>query len=346
MKDQLKSFLENARWFGGKGRTFEVVEVRRLALPGSADPDTTAPLGLVTIELVTVRYDSGETDVYQVPLSYYLGERPRLNHALVGVWEDYELGHVWAYDALHDHSATPLWLRGFSEGKQLGDVVFHKVDDPEIDLNARSTVMTAEQSNSSVTFGDDSMMKVFRRVGPGHNPDIEILAALTEAGNEHIASLYGWMETPSGDGDVLQLGILQQFLRTASDGWDLALVSLRSLYGNGDTHPEESGGDFASEAHRLGASVADMHTSLAHAFPTETWESDRLQRLADDMGDPTRRRAGRRTGAAGARGRVAGDLRLGAHAGPAGDRPARARRPAPGADPAHGAELEDHRLRG
>ena len=283
MKGQLKSFLQNARWFGGKGREFEVVDVRRLSLPGSADPDTTAPLGLVTVELVTIRYDDGSTDTYQVPLSYYLGERPRLNHALVGVWEDDELGHIWAYDAVHDHSATPLWLRGFSEGEPLGDLVFHRVGEPQIDLHARSTVMTAEQSNSSVTFGDDSMMKLFRRVGPGHNPDIEILAALTEAGNEHIACLYGWVETPTDDGDVLQLGILQQFLRTASDGWDLALVSLRSLYGNGDTHPEDSGGDFAAEAHRLGAAVADMHSSLASAFPTEAWQPERLDGLADDM---------------------------------------------------------------
>lgn len=283
MKDQLKTFLENARWFGGKGRDFEVVEVRRLSLPGSADPDTTAPLGLVTIELVTIRYEDGSTDVYQVPLSYYLGERPRLNHALVGVWEDDELGHVWAYDAVHDHSATPLWLRGFSDGEPLGDVVFHKIGQPHLDLHARSTVMTAEQSNSSVTFGDEAMMKLFRRVSPGPNPDIEILSALTEAGNEHIACLYGWVETTTVDGELLQLGILQQFLRTASDGWDLALVSLRSLYGNGDIDPEESGGDFAAEAHRLGGAVADMHASLASAFPTETWSPDQLDRIADEM---------------------------------------------------------------
>ena len=288
MKDQLKTFLQHARWFGGKGREFEVVDVRRLSLPGSADAETTAPLGLVTVELVTVRYEapSGsavETDVYQVPLSYYLGERPRLNHALVGAWEDPELGHVWAYDALHDHSATPLWLSGFAEGKPLGDLVFHRVDDPEIDVHARSTVLTGEQSNSSVIFGDDSMMKVFRRITPGQNPDIEILSALTEAGNEHIAALYGWVDAPGPDGEVLQLGLLQQFLRTASDGWELALASLRNLYGDGDAHPEESGGDFASEAFRLGTSVADMHTSLAAAFPTDTWGADELGRLADDM---------------------------------------------------------------
>ena len=289
MKDALKQHLEKARWFGGKGRQFEVTDVRRLALPGSADPDTTAPLGLVSIELVTVEYEPSskraapETEVYQVPLSFYLGERPRLSHALVGHWDDAELGEVWAYDALHDHSATPLWLRGFVEGKPVGDIVFHRVGDDPIDVHARSTIMSAEQSNSSVVFGDDSLMKLFRRVTPGRNPDIEITAALTEAGNEHVAALYGWAETMTEDGEVLQLGILQQFLRTASDGWELALASLRNLYADEDMHAEESGGDFASEAYRLGSSVADMHTSLAAAFPTETWGAADLDRLADDM---------------------------------------------------------------
>jgi maltokinase len=118
------------------------------------------------------------------------------------------------------------------------------------------------------------------------NPDIEILAALTEAGNEHIPCLYGWVEAPTADGsadEVLQLGILQQFLRTASDGWDLALVSLRDLFADHAENPAEAGGDFAAEAHRLGAAVADMHTSLRSAFPTETWDRSQLAALADAM---------------------------------------------------------------
>ena len=289
MKEQLKSYIEQARWFGGKGREFEVSDVRRLSLPGSADPETTAPLGLVTVELVTLQYASssdgtpGGTDIYQVPLSYYLGERPRLEHALVGSWDDPELGQVWAYDALHDHSATPLWLKGFAQGEPLGDLDFHRIDDPQLDLHARSTLLSGEQSNSSVMFGDDSMMKLFRRITPGRNPDIEILSALTKEGNEHIAALYGYVESIGDDGEVYQLGLLQQFLRTASDGWELALASLRNLYGETDAHAEESGGDFASEAYRLGTSVADMHTSLASAFPTDTWGTEELGRLADDM---------------------------------------------------------------
>jgi maltokinase len=285
VKDQLKDYITGARWFGGKGRQFDVVDVRRLRLPSSADPTTTAPLGLVTVELVTLRYDTGETDVYQVPVSYYLGQRAKLQHALIGAWDDEELGHIWAYDALHDHAATPLWLNGFIDGTQVGDLRFHRIGDQELDRQSRSTILSAEQSNTSVAFGDESLMKLFRRVTPGVNPDIEILTALTEAGNEHVASLYGWVEGPPGEevDEVLQLGILQQFLRTASDGWGLALVSLRDLFAADVDDPAQAGGDFAAEAHRLGGAVADMHVSLRSAFPTETWDRTRLAELADAM---------------------------------------------------------------
>ena len=285
MRQQLKDYISGARWFGGKGRQFEIADIRRLQLPSSADPDATAPLGLVTVELVTLEYDTGETDVYQVPVSYYLGQRSKLQHALIGAWEDDELGHVWAYDAMHDHAATPLWLNGFIAGSQVGDLHFHRVGDPALDPHARSTMLSGEQSNTSVAFGDESLMKVFRRITPGTNPDIEILNALTEQGNEHVAALYGFVEAPAGgEGEeVLQLGILQQFLRTASDGWDLALVSLRDLFADHVEDPAQAGGDFAAEAHRLGVAVADMHVSLSSAFPTETWNRARLAELADTM---------------------------------------------------------------
>ena len=293
MNSQLTQFIEHARWFGGKGRPFRVTGSERHPLP---DPDPAAgpadalrsldELGrAVTVELVTLGYDDevGGTDLYQVPISYYRESQLELNHALVGVWDDEELGRVFAYDALHDHAATPAWLHAFAAGRRADGLTFHRVGEAELDLGARSTLLTGEQSNSSVAFGDDTLMKLFRRVTPGRNPDIEILEALTEAGNDHVAALHGWVETTGESGEMLQLGMLQQFLRTASDGWELALASLRNLYADGVVHAEESGGDLASEAHRLGVAVAEMHATLAEHFPTETWGADDLGRIAEGM---------------------------------------------------------------
>ena len=285
MKKDLTRYIEQARWFGGKGQAFQVTDSRRIHLSDHSAPDDhSGPR--VTIELADVTYDrpgSGRSDVYQVPASYYMEEQPALEHALIGQWDDEELGPVWCYDALHDHAATPVWLRGFVEGPATDEVTFHTVGSPEVDTDARSTLLSGEQSNSSIVFGEDSLMKVFRRVTPGVNPDIEILSALTEAGNEHVAALYGWVETTTSSGGVLQLAILQQFLRTASDGWELALASLRNLYADPTLEAREAGGDFSAEAYRLGVSVAELHATMAEAFPTSTWSSEQLGDVADSM---------------------------------------------------------------
>ena len=154
---------------------------------------------------------------------------------------------------------------------------------------SHSTLFSGEQSNSSVAFGDDSLLKVFRKITPGVNPDVAIHRVLTEAGSDHVAALYGWVETPSVNSEgeptdaVLQLAMLQQFLRTASDGWDLALASVRNLFAEADLHADEVGGDFAGEAARLGEALAETHQTLAEHFPVAERSADEVGELADAM---------------------------------------------------------------
>ncbi len=279
---QLAAYLATARWYSGKGHDVEVRGVRTVQVPTDASDETLH----VAVELVEVAGPDGGTDLYQVPLSYYAEPREDLAHALVGTWTDEELGEVHAYDAVHDHHAMALWLRGFCEGAagEGESMTFRLVGEPDLDVEARSALLSGEQSNSSVIFGESALMKVFRRVTPGVNPDVEILAALTEGGSDHVAALYGWSEAPAGEGDEpIQLGILQQFLTTASDGWGLALASLRTLLADDDTTARSSGGDFAGEAHRLGVAVAEVHETMARAFGTQQWGPEDLGGLADAM---------------------------------------------------------------
>jgi maltokinase len=258
----LTNFVGEARWFGGKGRDFELTDVRELSL---ADD--------VTTTLVTVSYADGGSDLYQVPMSSYADPQDRLGHALIGEWE--ELFH---YDAVHDREAMQGWLAAFAVATPSDPRgAFHRTEERDLDLESHSTLFSGEQSNSSVAFGEDCLMKVFRRITPGSNPDIEIHEALTRAGSTHVAQLYGYVQV-----DDLHLAMLQQFLRTASDGWDLALASARNLFAEGDLHADEVGGDFAGEAHRLGAAVAEVHELLAEEFPTEPLE---LQATAQTMRD-------------------------------------------------------------
>lgn len=303
----LASYLARTRWFGGKGRPFSVTDVRRIGeVPGRVQDGPRA-----VIHLVEVTYDDvaeasargsgllpeARTELYQVPLSFYTDPQTRLDHAFVGWWEDPVEGWVHAYDALHDRAAMACWLRSFDRAADHGidpdsSLAFHRLPGHDLDTSAHSTLFSGEQSNSSVAFGEDSLMKVFRKVTPGVNPDIQVHEVLTRAGSERIASLYGWLdvvvegaarEDGPESGTVIQLAMLQQFLRTASDGWDLALTSVRDLFSEGDLHADEVGGDFAGEATRLGEALREVHDLLAERFPTGQLTGSACTGLADAM---------------------------------------------------------------
>jgi maltokinase len=278
----LRHFIESARWFGGKGRDWELTAVRRVGtLPNAPDGLT------VVIELAEVSYADGDLELYQVPLALYADPQDRLAHAHVGEWHD-EPGHVHAYDAVHDRDAMALWLNAFADPDtavaQSGQLAFHRLPGHDLDLEAHSTLFSGEQSNSSVAFGEDSLMKVFRKVTPGLNADISVHQVLTEAGSDHVAALYGWLDLVDEETQsTIQLAMLQQFLRTASDGWELALASVRNLFAEADLHADEVGGDFAGEAARLGQALAEVHVDLAAHFPTEELDAAAVGRLADAM---------------------------------------------------------------
>ena len=126
-------------------------------------------------------------------------------------------------------------------------------------------------------------MKVFRKITPGVNPDIAVHEVLTRAGSEHVAALYGWLDVDDRRPEPLQLAMLQQFLRTASDGWDLALASVRNLFAEPELHAHESGGDFAGESTRLGEALREVHEALREHFPSETRPAAAAAELAAIM---------------------------------------------------------------
>ena len=189
-----QAFIETARWFGGKGRPFERhrrpsagLGRDRHAEPTAVDRDRHRQLRR--------RPRRTEHRVYQLPLAYYAEREDRLDHAFVGWWEEPELGgYAHVYDAVHDRDAMAGWLRCVRRGRADGGLEWHRVPGHELDTEAHSTLFSGEQSNSSMAFGDDSLLKVFRKVTPGVNPDIAVHQVLTEAGSDHVAHLYGWLE--------------------------------------------------------------------------------------------------------------------------------------------------------
>lgn len=279
--EQLAAYFSSRRWFAGKGRDFTVTHVHAMPWLTTEEP-------WVRIEIVTVQFEDGSKDAYQFPVAYLAEPDARWSHALVGPIEHDELGFTTAYDAVYLKPAADVLLRGFHERHDDGAVAFHVVDGAELPSDeVFATVMTAEQSNTSIAYGEDAILKLFRRVSSGGNPDIEIHEALTRAADEHVAPLVGWISgawtQPEGDSAQGDLGMLQVYLRTASDGWDLALASVRDLLTEGDLHPDEVGGDFASEAERLGEATASVHAHLAEIFGTDTLTDEQQEALAESM---------------------------------------------------------------
>jgi maltokinase len=277
--EHLHEYLGHQRWFAGKGRPFGVTGRRTFPW---LSPEGSFPA--FRVELVTVGYGDGDTEVYQVPVAYYAEVQEHLAHAFIGTWNEPDLGDVMAYDGLHDRASTGHLLESILRERRLEGLTFHCLEETDRDLSGPSLLMSAEQSNSSLVFGEDALLKMFRKVAPGRNPDIEVHEALTHAGVDKVAALYGWISAAwSGSDDTADLGMLQQFLRTATDGWTMALNSVRDLYAEGDLHADEVGGDFAGESHRLGAATAEVHRRLAELLETGTWESDDMRVLSAAM---------------------------------------------------------------
>jgi predicted trehalose synthase len=139
-------------------------------------------------------------------------------------------------------------------------------------IDARSVrPLAVEQSNTSVVFDEHFIIKLFRRIHAGENPDVDAVARLAESGFTHVPEQYGVLERAVRDGDdagtVQHLAVARQFLTGASDGWHLALTSLRVIMAD---HVESaaSGGDFGPDAERLGAITGELHRRLAEAFGT------------------------------------------------------------------------------
>jgi len=263
--ESLHAYLSGARWFGGKGRSFTVSDVHRLGtIPGRAEPP-------VVVDLVELSYDDdGSVELYQLPLVLASDPDTQLDNAFVGWWEDPDHGWVHAYDAVHDRDAMSLFLAAIAAAAVTDGLTFVRLPGHELDLDATPALFSGEQSNSSVLFGEDSVLKVFRKITRGENPDITTHRVLTEAGSPYVAALYGWIEATADDGSPVHLAMLQQFLRTASDGWEIALASVRDLFSEADLHADEVGGDFAAESARLGTALAEVHEQLRESFGVDT----------------------------------------------------------------------------
>jgi len=274
-EEALAAWLVKQRWFAGKGRGLRDLTIVADTEVVSGDPE-------LRHLIITVSYDT-TVDYYQV-LTGLRHELPdELQHVHIGQSDD---GRQ-VYDGLHDTELTRTLLAGIAGDESIGRLRMRKIPRATFESGLDSLVLGAEQSNTSLVFGEESILKVFRRVSPGPNPDLEVTTALAELGSQHVAEPFGWIESTL-DGVPTSLAILSRYLRLASDGWSLAATSVRDLYamedGTGDgVRAADAGGDFAGEAYRLGTATAQVHRDLAAAFGTDELGDGALRELTDQM---------------------------------------------------------------
>ena len=287
LDELLAAWIGHQRWFGGKGRPIDTLSI---------DSDVTIEAGDPGLRhLIVSVWQDGSRERYQLLLGMRADLPDTLQHALIGQCGLYAFengpSHPWwhVYDAAHDPELTHWILESMAGDTEQGVVRFEHLPGVGIDSGIRSMVLGAEQSNTSLVYGDAYICKLFRRLIPGVNPELEIVTALAARQAPHIAQPYGWMEIDL-DGTATTLAILQEFLSNSTDGWDLALTSVRDLYNSlPEVTAAEAGGDFAAEAARLGGATARIHRELAAAFPTGTVEPHEVKRMAEGM----RRKLGR-----------------------------------------------------
>jgi maltokinase len=238
----LIEYVLDQRWYGAKSRSVAHAQVLDSVVVRAADPE----LGIALVEM---RYDTGAHDIYQLLYAVRDGElqidgldEPQLARELVSAMR------------------SGLTLQGTEGIAEFAPIEgFAGLGRELLDVRPVGT----EQSNTSVVFDDELILKAFRRLEPGINPELEMLRFLTRHDFANIAPLGGWYAYSGGPLSAT-LGILQQYVSGGADGWELALDEIG-----------ERSDAFLERLRRLGEVTGEMHTVLASdstdpAFAPET----------------------------------------------------------------------------
>ncbi len=293
----VQRWMGDQRWYAAKGRE---PRLRTLARWRLDDPD-----GEVGIETLVVVDEGGdEAVVYQVPLTYRGEPLAGADHALLGTMEHSVLGRRWVYDGPHDPvfaaqllelvqgRATPQSSQTSGRAEESVAGVPHPSWGPAIRA-VSSRVLSGEQSNTSVilTCGPVApaqadgrsvpdqpiIVKVFRMLQPGENPDVVLQGALVDAGCRRVpavvGSVTGHWPLPAGTGEPVSghLAFAQEFLPGVEDAWRVALRAVRS------------GTDFTGPARELGAATAEVHALLAASLGIRPTTAELRQEIVAGM---------------------------------------------------------------
>ncbi|MEX0618973.1 MAG: maltose alpha-D-glucosyltransferase [Pseudohongiellaceae bacterium] len=325
-RDVLPAYLGKRRWFGGKDANIEWINIgNAITLPGAlqalGDSQQSGTPGAdcgindepVYITELVVKTEK-ETQKYQLALGIYFEEEhfPALAHqlALARVRHRHHIGFITDAVSLEQMTRCYLGLMGQAVSKPdnclvvsdpgagIGQLAFHATDgfaeerfrpgDVEIRM------LSGEQSNSSLIIGEQAVLKSFRRLFEGPNPEVEIGRILSNHGFTNTGTLLGYVSRISPGGETCVLAVLKRFIPSQGNGWDWTMSRLDRFFAEpaNTVVPHDSGWDewafsetsIIEEVSRFasatGKRLAQMHIALAsetrdpHFAPRHATDSD------------------------------------------------------------------------
>jgi maltose alpha-D-glucosyltransferase / alpha-amylase len=287
-RQSLRDYLPLQRWFAGKGRRLGPIALRPLAEIG--------PRHLLAV--VEIEAD-GEPQRYFLPLSADWDEdtttlSPRLPATLARLRRANRVGAI--LDGTADEAMATALLEHLREERDLtgadGRIAFRKTSAAG-DLEAGTPrLLSAEQSNASIAFGDSVILKLYRRLRPGIQPDIEVTRFLTEETDfDGTPALLGTIDWVAADGTPTTLGAATAFVRNQGDAWGYVTEALdRDIERRTLAPAAEPGADVAPEimlgghldiGATLGRRTGGLHRALASGTRDSGFSEDPL--TAEDL---------------------------------------------------------------
>ncbi len=302
----LPSYMKKQRWFRGKARTIRTAEMADvIPMPNGRSQGT----------LIRLAYSEGENDTYFLPLSIATGEQviEIWNHhsdSIIARLEGPDGDEGVLYQALHTDEFRQTLLDGISRRRLMKGREGILAASPSRAFRSMlrgaaerlgSRLLRAEQSNSSVVYGDQFILKLFRKLEEGTNPDLEIGRHLTERVRfENVPSVAGWLEYRQKNAEPVTVGILQEFVDSHGDAWQYTQDRLGEYFRrvlveraefdwppeSPQRHPLDSLevelppaaqsliGGYLDDAQLLGRRTAEMHTALSTAKGASEFEPE------------------------------------------------------------------------
>jgi maltose alpha-D-glucosyltransferase / alpha-amylase len=268
-------WLRRQRWFRAKAREVVAVELCDHAV---WSPPGETPLLLTVLRVL---YTEGEAELYALPLSLHPPDGGEMEPVVTWVGD---LGEVRLYEAMFDRSGAGALLRSIEDETTAPTLhgVFRSGRTAALEaVQGRLSPVRrveSEQSNTSLIFGDRFILKLFRKLETGINPDLEVTRFLTEhTGFADLPRLAGWIEYRDDRGREASVAGLFEYIDNRGEAWAYTQRALgryfaaasRSAADPSATAGREAVrrmmGDFAASARQMGRTIGAMHAALASA---------------------------------------------------------------------------------